>query len=163
MGWILFGEAAHNDTARMSRYAPDLAKDPFYRWLTTYHWVPLTVLGFALLAVGGWPLVNWAIFLRVVVGLHSTWLVNSATHLWGTPPLRDQGRLAQRLVGRAAHVRRGLAQQPSRPPDLGAPRAGLVRVRRDLDRAEGCCAPSAWCGTSASRRSTPSRREEIAA
>ena len=83
MGWILFGEAAHNDTARMSRYAPDLAKDPFYRWLTTYHWVPLTVLGLALLAVGGWPLVNWAIFLRVVVGLHSTWLVNSATHLWG--------------------------------------------------------------------------------
>jgi stearoyl-CoA desaturase (delta-9 desaturase) len=83
MGWILFGEAAHNDTARMSRYAPDLAKDGFYRWLTTYHWVPLTVLGLALLAVGGWPLVNWAIFLRVVVGLHSTWLVNSATHLWG--------------------------------------------------------------------------------
>ena len=45
--------------------------------------VPLTVLGLTLLAVGGWPLVNWAIFLRVVVGLHATWLVNSATHLWG--------------------------------------------------------------------------------
>ena len=83
MGWIIFGEAQHNDTAMMSRYAPDLGRDPFYRWLTTYHWVPLTVLGFALLAIGGWPLVNWAIFLRVVVGLHSTWLVNSATHLWG--------------------------------------------------------------------------------
>ena len=27
--------------------------------------------------------VNWAIFLRVVVGLHATWLVNSATHIWG--------------------------------------------------------------------------------
>jgi fatty-acid desaturase len=84
LGWIIFGEAAHNDTARMSKYAPDLAKDPFYRWLTTYHWVPLTALGFALLAVGGWGLVNWAIFLRVVVGLHSTWLINSATHMWGT-------------------------------------------------------------------------------
>jgi fatty-acid desaturase len=83
MGWILFGEAHHNDTTRMGRYAPDLAKDPFYRWLTTYHWVPLTVLGFSLLAIGGWGLVNWAIFLRVVVGLHSTWLVNSATHMWG--------------------------------------------------------------------------------
>ena len=64
-------------------YAPDLARDPFYRWLNSYHWLPLTVLGFTLLAVGGWPLVNWAIFLRVVVGLHATWLVNSATHLWG--------------------------------------------------------------------------------
>jgi len=83
LGWIIFGEASHNDTTRMARYAPDLAKDPFYRWLTTYHWVPLTVLGFALLAVGGWGMVNWAIFLRVVVGLHATWLVNSATHMWG--------------------------------------------------------------------------------
>jgi fatty-acid desaturase len=83
MGWIVFGEAHHNDTKRMARYAPDLGKDPFYIWLTTYHWVPLTVLGFALLAIGGWGLVNWAIFLRVVAGLHATWLVNSATHMWG--------------------------------------------------------------------------------
>lgn len=83
IGWILFGEAQHNDTARMTRYAPDLGKDPFYRWLTTYHWVPLTVLGFALLAIGGWGLVNWAIFLRVVFGLHATYLINSATHMWG--------------------------------------------------------------------------------
>jgi fatty-acid desaturase len=84
IGWIVFGEAHHNDTARMARYAPDLGKDRFYCWLTTYHWVPLTVLGFALLAVGGWGLVNWAIFLRVVAGLHSTYLVNSATHMWGS-------------------------------------------------------------------------------
>src|SRR5688572_28583090 len=76
LGWIIFGEARHNDAARMSRYAPDLGKDPFYRWLTNYHWVPLTVLGFVLLAIGGWGLVNWGIFLRVVLGLHSTYLVN---------------------------------------------------------------------------------------
>ncbi len=136
MGWILFGEAHHNDTALMSRYAPDLGRDPFYRWLTTYHWVPLTVLGFTLLAIGGWPLVNWAIFLRVVVGLHATWLVNSATHMWGTPALRDARRLEELVVGGAADVRRRLAQQPPRPPDLGPPRPGLVRVRSHLDRVE---------------------------
>ncbi len=84
MGWIVFGDTHHNDTARMSRYAPDLGRDPFYRWLNTYHWVPLTALGFILLAVGGWGLVNWAIFLRVVAGLHATWLINSATHMWGS-------------------------------------------------------------------------------
>jgi stearoyl-CoA desaturase (delta-9 desaturase) len=83
LGWVIFGEANHNNTAIMSRYAPDLGRDRFYQWLSTYHWVPLTTLGLTLLAVGGWPLVNWAIFLRVVVGLHATWLVNSATHLWG--------------------------------------------------------------------------------
>ena len=79
----------------MSKYAPDLAADPFYRWLNTYHWVPLTPLGLVLLAIGGWPMVLWGMFLRVVVGLHATWLVNSATHMWGTPPLRDPRRLAQ--------------------------------------------------------------------
>jgi len=84
MGWVLFGDSNHSNTARMGRYAPDLAKDPFYRWLTTWHWVPLTILGFVLLAIGGWSLVNWAIFLRVVFGLHATWLINSATHMWGS-------------------------------------------------------------------------------
>ena len=28
-------------------------------------------------------MVLWGTFLRVTVGLHATWLVNSATHLWG--------------------------------------------------------------------------------
>jgi fatty-acid desaturase len=83
LGWVVFGEAQHNDTAIMSRYAPDLGRDRFYQWLSTYHWVPLTSVGLVLLAIGGWPMVNWAIFLRVVVGLHATWLVNSATHMWG--------------------------------------------------------------------------------
>ena len=83
LGWIIFGEAQHDDTARLARYAPDLGKDPFYLWLSSYHWVPLTTLGFALLAYGGWGLVNWAIFLRVVVGLHATWMINSATHMFG--------------------------------------------------------------------------------
>jgi fatty-acid desaturase len=84
VGWILFGETHHNNTAMMSKYAPDLAADPFYRWLNTYHYVPLVAVGLLLLAVGGWPMVLWGVFLRAVVGLHGTWLVNSATHMWGT-------------------------------------------------------------------------------
>ena len=84
MGWILFGEGHHNDTRTMARYAPDLAGSRFYRVLNTYHWVPLTVFGFVVLAIGGWPAVYWLVFLRVVVGLHATWLVNSATHMWGS-------------------------------------------------------------------------------
>jgi fatty-acid desaturase len=83
MGWIIFGESKHNDTKTMARYTPDLSKDRFYRWLNTYHYLPLVVTGLALFAWGGWSMLCWAVFLRVVIGLHSTWLVNSATHLWG--------------------------------------------------------------------------------
>ena len=32
----------------------------------------------------GWALVLWGIPLRLVVVYHVTWLVNSATHCWGT-------------------------------------------------------------------------------
>ena len=38
-------------------------------------------LGVILLIVGGWPYLLWGIFLRTGLGLHSTWLVNSATHM----------------------------------------------------------------------------------
>jgi stearoyl-CoA desaturase (delta-9 desaturase) len=44
----------------------------------------MIVLGLVLLAIGGIPFVLWGIFLRTVLGLHSTWLVNSATHSWGS-------------------------------------------------------------------------------
>jgi hypothetical protein len=33
---------------------------------------------------GGVPYLLWGVFVRTVFGLHSTWLVNSATHMWGT-------------------------------------------------------------------------------
>lgn len=84
MLWILFGEPLHSNTQVMGKYAPDLMKDPFYRYLNDWHWLPLVILGLCLLAVGGLPWLLWGIFLRVVVGLHFTWLVNSATHLWGS-------------------------------------------------------------------------------
>ncbi len=83
MGWIMFGEAKHNATAMLAKYAPDLGRDPFYRWLNTYHYVPLVFLGLILLGFGGLSMLLWGVCTRVVVGLHSTWLVNSAAHIWG--------------------------------------------------------------------------------
>jgi fatty-acid desaturase len=84
MGWLLVGESKHSNIPVMAKYAPDLAKDRFYVWLNKYHWTPMVALGVLLFAVGGVPFVLWGICLRVVVGLHSTWLVNSATHMWGS-------------------------------------------------------------------------------
>jgi stearoyl-CoA desaturase (delta-9 desaturase) len=83
VGWILFGETNHNNTRLMSRYAPDLAKFRFHVWLNDYHWSPILVLTAILYLAGGVPLVLWGNCLRIVFGLHATWLVNSATHMWG--------------------------------------------------------------------------------
>jgi fatty-acid desaturase len=76
VGWLLFGEANHSNTKAMGKYAPDLARQPFYVWLNNYHWFPLVVMGAILYAVGGLPLFLWGIFVRVVFGLHATRLVN---------------------------------------------------------------------------------------
>ena len=101
-GWIFFGEALHSQTEVLARYAPDLSRDRFHLWLSKYHWVPITVSGILLFA-GGWAwggpvngiaMVLWGVMLRVTLGLHATWLVNSATHLWGSRRFatRDESR-----------------------------------------------------------------------
>ena len=84
VGWILVGEAKHNNTRLMSKYAPDLAKHRFYVWLNNNHWVPIVILSVLLFILGGWSLFLWGSCVRIVVGLHATWLVNSATHMWGS-------------------------------------------------------------------------------
>jgi stearoyl-CoA desaturase (delta-9 desaturase) len=58
-------------------------KDPVHIWLNRLYFVPLILCGLLLLVLGGWSLMFCGIFLRVVIGLHATWLVNSATHMWG--------------------------------------------------------------------------------
>ena len=84
MGWIITGDAIHNKTTELLPYVPDLRKDKFMIWISKWHWVPLAMLAVAVLVVGGWRYVMWGIFLRTVVGLHATYLVNSGTHMWGS-------------------------------------------------------------------------------
>lgn len=84
MGWILSGTAQQHSQEVLERYAPDLMKDRFTVALNRVYFVPLILLGIILVLVGGWPLLFWGVFFRVTVGLHATWLVNSATHLWGS-------------------------------------------------------------------------------
>ncbi|MGB6682357.1 MAG: fatty acid desaturase [Candidatus Acidiferrum sp.] len=84
MGWILTGQAMHSNAKELLPYVPDLRKDKFHMVITKWHWVPLTLLGIGIFAIGGWSCLLWGIFVRTVFGLHSTWLVNSATHMWGS-------------------------------------------------------------------------------
>jgi fatty-acid desaturase len=146
VGWILLGESKHNNTQMMSKYAPDLAKKRFYVWLNNYHWVPMVILSAILVAIGGWPLFFWGVCLRVVVGLHSTWLVNSATHMWGKRRFatRDDSRnnwwVALLTFGEGWHnnhhahptsARHGLAWYEFDPSWL------IIKVMRKLGIAKG--------------------------
>jgi sn-1 stearoyl-lipid 9-desaturase len=84
MGWIITGKAIHASSSELTPYVPDLRKDKFHMSLSKWHWVPQVVLGIVLFIFGGVPAVLWGIFFRTTIGLHATWLVNSATHMWGS-------------------------------------------------------------------------------
>ena len=88
IGWIVRGTAQDHSQATLERYAPDLTKDRYYVWLNKCFYLPSVALLIGLLAFGGWGLMLWGIFLRATLGLHATWLVNSATHLWGSRRFR---------------------------------------------------------------------------
>ena len=134
MGWILMGKSMHHDTTTLARYVPDLAKDKFHVWITKYHYVPIIVLARFFLPIGGLPFLLWGIFLRTVVGLHATWLVNSATHMWGSRRFKTRDLSTNSLVGCAAHLGRRLAQQSSRASGFRAPWPALVRGGHELVR-----------------------------
>jgi len=83
IGWVLVPPPQVMDRTQLQHYAPDLMNQRLYRWLNRFYSVPLIMLTVGLWAFGGWRVMLWGTFLRVTLGLHSTWLVNSATHLWG--------------------------------------------------------------------------------
>ena len=85
MGWILQrrGTAPRCVGAVALRSGSD-ARSACHVWLSKWHWTSNVVVGLALLAFGGVPYVLWGIFFRTTLGLHATWLVNSATHKWGS-------------------------------------------------------------------------------
>ena len=83
-GWILSGHGLHHDSTVLKRYVPDLSRDRFHVWLSTWHWLSNVIVGLILLAFGGVSYVLWGIFFRTTFCLHCTWLVNSATHIWGS-------------------------------------------------------------------------------
>ncbi len=109
IGWILQGTAQNQPDDVVKRYAPDLLKDKFHVFISKYYYVTFVLVGILLYAIGGWSMVLWGIFLRQVIGWHSTWLVNSATHLWGTRRFatnddsRNNGLIAAMTFGEGWH------------------------------------------------------------
>lgn len=81
--WIMYPRAEFFATETYRKHAPDLARDPFYTWLDRYFLLLQLPLGILLYALGGWSFVVYGVFVRVVLLWHTTWLINSATHLIG--------------------------------------------------------------------------------
>jgi len=86
IGWLLVEPAKHEDLSNV----PDLRKDPICRWQHRT-WIPLAVavnvvlvvaLGLVTGRMAG--MVVFGLLLRVLVVHHTTWLINSAAHAWGS-------------------------------------------------------------------------------
>lgn len=83
MGWLLYKRPEFFEYESNRKFAPDLAKDAFYRWLDRYYLLLQIPLGVGLYLLGGWSFVIYGLFLRAVLLWHSTWLINSASHITG--------------------------------------------------------------------------------
>lgn len=81
--WMTPDPADAHTQEYYERWAPDLNKDPVLRWLDRYFFIFPILSAAILFAIGGMPFLVWGSFVGTVLTLHSTWLVNSATHVWG--------------------------------------------------------------------------------
>jgi stearoyl-CoA desaturase (delta-9 desaturase) len=89
--WLGWTHKAESQERYLQKWAPDLLKDRGLR-LRSRGFLLWNILFGALVfgagyLVGGTALalswLCWGVFLRLVLVLHSTWLVNSASHMWG--------------------------------------------------------------------------------
>ena len=85
MTWLFWRREEFDDSKRIAKFSRDIHADPFLAVLSTRSMMIFiqVFLGMALYILGGWPFVWWGIFMRLVCVYHATWLVNSASHIWG--------------------------------------------------------------------------------
>jgi stearoyl-CoA desaturase (delta-9 desaturase) len=89
--WLFFKDPQLDCHEKLARFARDLDRDGVMRFFEKtfvfWYFAVATLLFGIGWAAGGWQLglslVVWGVALRTVLVWHSTWLVNSATHLWG--------------------------------------------------------------------------------
>lgn len=101
--WPFFRHPQLDETPEtLQKIVPKLYADPGLQFLER-HYTLINILFLVLLFTGGYlwgglsvgiSILVWGGFLRIIYGLHATWLVNSAAHLWGyrTFDTPDQSR-----------------------------------------------------------------------
>ena len=89
--WLAYHTHNGNRDAYLQKWAPDLYKLRGMR-IMDYLFLPIHIVSGAILfGVGyyfggaflGTSLLVWGLFVRLVGVLHATWMVNSASHIWG--------------------------------------------------------------------------------
>ncbi|MEO1995915.1 MAG: fatty acid desaturase [Planctomycetaceae bacterium] len=91
MLWMLPRHGSHYWAELYRSYTPDLLTEPFMRMLNRTFLLWHLGLGLILFCLGWLPwdpytgasFVVYGMFVRLVYVLHITWLVNSASHIWG--------------------------------------------------------------------------------
>jgi fatty-acid desaturase len=83
VGWWATDEVVDHSNVK------DLTRDPVHRFFQRFHFVFPILAAIGLYFAGEWwgevglSWVVWGIFLRTIFVMHTTWLVNSAAHMWG--------------------------------------------------------------------------------
>jgi stearoyl-CoA desaturase (delta-9 desaturase) len=100
--WLFPKRTTEASRILFRRYIPELVDRPMMNFFQKTFPLWLWGSGLMLLAIGyaidGWQmgasLVVWGMCVRMVAAYHSTWFVNSATHLWGyrNYDTRDESR-----------------------------------------------------------------------
>ena len=102
MGWLLVKREDMARRALIERYAKDIARDPFYAGIERHSnwikialasWIGFFVVGLAVVLLSGGSLPDaaqfgaslliWGGAARTVFVWHTTWSVNSLSHVWG--------------------------------------------------------------------------------
>ena len=81
--WMMVQNPKRKDELLFKYYAPDLVKDKTVMFFEKTFALWLWATGLSLLFFGGLDMLLWGLCVRMVFAYHSTWFVNSATHLWG--------------------------------------------------------------------------------
>ena len=92
--WLFVRHTPEQSEMLYRRYVPELMHRRDLRMFERTYPLWLFGSGIILFAIGGLPFLLWGLCARMTYAYHSTWLVNSATHIWGyrNYDTRDESR-----------------------------------------------------------------------
>ncbi|MEY4394314.1 MAG: hypothetical protein RL595_1563 [Planctomycetota bacterium] len=81
--WLICQRDDKTRALLVDKYIPDLTREPIGRFFQSTYVVWNILLAATLCSLGGWSWLLWGLCMRVVLVWHMTWLINSASHIWG--------------------------------------------------------------------------------